>query len=125
VLAIAKGTALAEEIGPLVTELSEERKRLEAQLAAKDTDAVVALHPGAVSRYLTAVDELAATLAARAIDTAHESPKALRELIDCVMVHPAEGEPGLEIRGRLAALAGADLFPQTRFGVQDGSGGRI
>jgi site-specific DNA recombinase len=125
VLAIAKGTALAEEIGPLVAELSDERKRLEAQLTAKETDAVVALHPGAVSRYLTAVDELAATLAARALDPTQESPKALRELIDCVMVHPAEGEPALEIKGRLAALVGVDLFPQTRFGVQDGSGGRI
>ena len=31
----------------------------------------------------------------------------------------------MEIRGRLAALTGADLFPQTRFGVQVGSGGAL
>jgi hypothetical protein len=52
-----------------------------------------------------------------------ESPAALRELIDSVIMHPIEGgAPRIAIRGRLAALTGSDLFPS---GVLDGSGGRI
>lgn len=113
---LIKGIVPAEKIGPHITRLSEEEKRLESELAAKPDDTIVSLHPTAVRRYLAAVDELAAMLATRALDTAQESPKALRDLIDCVIVHPAEGEPALEIKGRLPALTGSDLFPQTKFG---------
>ena len=62
------------------------------------------------------------------IDSARESPKALRELIECVAVHPpgpSDEGPRLEIRGRLAALTGAGLFPDARLGGLAGSGGRI
>jgi hypothetical protein len=30
----------------------------------------------------------------------------LRELVEAVVVHPGDGEPELEIKGRLAALTG-------------------
>jgi site-specific DNA recombinase len=120
-----KGLVPAEEIGPHVTQLSAEKKQLEAELAAGTAD-IVALHPTALTRYLAAVDDLAGMLAARALDGASESPKALRDLIACVIVHPpvhTGDPPAIEIKGRLAALTGADLFAQARFGVQDGSGG--
>jgi site-specific DNA recombinase len=124
VQSMLKGQVPAETIGPHVTALSEEKKRLAAELAAQP-DTIMALHPTALARYLAAVDDLAATLAARALDTGRESPQVLRELIDCVIIHPAthiDEAPRLEIKGRLAALTGADLFPS---GVIVGSGGRI
>jgi site-specific DNA recombinase len=128
VTSMIKGLVPAEAIGPRVTALTAEKQQLEATLAAQGADTIVALHPTALTRYLSAVDDLAATLAARAIDPANESPGALRELVDSIIVHPpanGAGQPGLEIRGRLAALTGAGLFPDSRFGVQSGSGGRI
>jgi site-specific DNA recombinase len=122
-----KGQIPAETIGPHVTRLTQEKARLEAELA-RPAETIVALHPTALARYLAAVDDLAATLGAGAIDSARESPKALRDLVDAVIIHPPAhiDEPaGIEIRGRLAALAGPGLFPDTRIGVMSGSGGRI
>jgi site-specific DNA recombinase len=123
-----KGLVPAAAIGPRITQLTQEKQQLEGELSAAGPDPIVSLHPSALTRYLAAVDDLAGTLAAGAIDSTRESPKALRDLIDCVLVHPPEhsdAAPGLEIRGRLAALTGADLFPQTARGVLSGSGGRI
>jgi site-specific DNA recombinase len=123
-----KGIIPAEAIGPHVTRLTDEKRQLEAELATQPEDTIVALHPTALARYLAAVDDLAGAIAAKSIDPTRESPKAFRDLIECVIVHPAANKdepPGLEIKGRLAALTGADLFPQAQLGVQGGSGGRI
>jgi site-specific DNA recombinase len=122
-----KGLVPAETIGPHVTALSAEKRQLEAELA-EPADTIVALHPTALTRYLAAINDLAETLATRSIDSAAESPKALRDLIECIIVHPPaenDSQPPIEIRGRLAALAGADLFPDSRLGGLAGSGGRI
>jgi hypothetical protein len=46
------------------------------------------------------------------LDTRTESPAALRELIDSVIMHPIErGAPRIAIRGRLAALTGSRFVP--------------
>lgn len=122
-----KGLVPAEAIGPHVTTLNMEKHQLEAELA-QPADTIVALHPTALTRYLAAVDDLAETLATGPIDSARESPKALRELIDRVIVHPpadGDGSPCLEIKGRLAALTGAALFPESRVGGIVGSGGLL
>jgi site-specific DNA recombinase len=111
---LIKGLVPAEAIGPHITQLNAERKALEASLEAAVADKIVALHPAAIARYLAAVDDLAADLSVRAIDTTQESPKALRELIDSVLIHSRDGEPGVEIKGRLAALTQAEMFPQTK-----------
>jgi hypothetical protein len=50
---------------------------------------------------------------------------ALRELIACVTITPAEkGPPIIDITGRLAVLTGTDLFPTSR-GEIIGSGGPL
>lgn len=127
VTSMIKGLVPAEAIGPHVTRLSEEKRQLEAALV-QPADTIVALHPSALVRYLAAVDDLAGTLAAGAIDSARESPKALRELVEAVIVHPPahknEG-PRIEIKGRLGALTGAVLFPDASLGGIGGSGGPI
>jgi hypothetical protein len=50
----------------------------------------------------------------RALNTTQESPKAVRELIDSVIIHPSAGDPDIAIKGRLAVLAGVDLLPQVK-----------
>jgi hypothetical protein len=114
VTSLVKGLVPPEAIGPRITQLTAERKALESDLQAKSEDKIVALHPTALKHYLSAVDELAAQLIGRAADSSQESPKALRELVDSVVIHMRPGEPDIEIRGRLAALAGTTIFPQAK-----------
>lgn len=86
--------------------MSAEKKQLEAELAAKAADTIVALHPTAQTRYLAAVDDLAEKLATRAIDAANERPQALRELVDSIIVHPPE-----QGHGPRASRSGAGWQP--------------
>jgi site-specific DNA recombinase len=113
---LIKGMTPAEEIGPAITRLHEEKKALEAELSSMEAPAnVVALHPGAINRYLAVVDDLATVLSHRLVDGNEEIAKALRELVISVTVTPAEkGPPRIEVKGRLAALTGADVFPHGR-----------
>jgi hypothetical protein len=86
---------------------------------------VVTLHPGAMKRYLEIVDDLATSLPRRAVFGDEELAAALRELISCVTVTPAQkGRPIIDVTGRLSVLTGADLFPTSR-GDSIGSGGGI
>ena len=89
------------------------RGALEAELAAlAPPDKIVALHPAVIERYLAAVAELAATLRDRAVEGHEDVAGALRELVAAVTVAPGAGnEPELTVSGRLAALAGGELFP--------------
>jgi len=121
-----KGMATEEETSPRLAALREERKALEAELSAiQPPTNIVTLHPGAVTRYLEVVDDLATSLPRRTVASDEGIAVALRELVSCVTVTPTEkGPPVSDVTGRLAVLMGADLFPQSR-GDIIGSGGGI
>ncbi len=121
-----KGMATEEETSPRLAALREERKALEAELSAiQPPTNIVTLHPGAVTRYLEVVDDLATSLPRRTVASDEGIAVALRELVSCVTVTPTEkGPPVIDVTGRLAVLMGADLFPQSR-GDISGSGGPL
>jgi hypothetical protein len=86
---------------------------------------VITLHPGAVKRYLTMVNDLATSLPHRTVSGDESISIALRELVSCVTVTPVDkGPPKISVTGRMAVLVGGDLFPHSR-GDIDGSGGGI
>jgi site-specific DNA recombinase len=112
---IARGTISDEEARKRLSEPRRRRDAAQAELAALAPPAKgVELHPAAVTRYLAAIDDLAATLSRRLVVGDEEVASALRELISAVVIHPAgKEEPKIEVTGRLAQLTSApDLFPQ-------------
>jgi hypothetical protein len=121
-----KGLANEDEMGPLLAQLREERKALQAELAAMAPPAnVVSLHPVAVKRYLAMVNDLAISLPRREVASNEGISQALRELVSCVTITPApSGPPKIAVTGHLSVLIGGDLPPNFR-GVIDGSGGPL
>jgi hypothetical protein len=113
------------ETGPLLQQLREERQALKAELVTLSPPAnVVSLHRGAVKRYLEVVNDLASSLPHRQIGSDEGISAALRELVAHVTITPTTDRPSITIAGRLAALVGGDLFPESR-GDIGGSGGGI
>src|SRR5262245_47674646 len=103
----------------LVRDLHRQKVAIEADLAAiAPVDNVVALHPASVSRYLASVETLAETIERRLVDGDEEPAGALRELVVSITIQPRKGAPDIMIAGRLAKLAGAEIFPE---GVDCGS----
>jgi hypothetical protein len=116
---IARGTLSDEEARNRLAAPRRRRDEASAELAAlAPLPKVVELHPTALTRYLTAVDDLAAVLSRRMVRGDEEVASALRELVVAVVIHPAgREEPRIEVTGRLAKLTGApDLFPQQTLG---------
>lgn len=67
-MSYVKGMASEEETTPVLAKIREEREALKAELAAMAPPAnVIALHPGAVKRYLAMVNDLATSLPHRTI----------------------------------------------------------
>jgi site-specific DNA recombinase len=111
--AIGDGTMANSEVRGRMAELRRRRDTAAADLAAVAPPPKIVLHPAMVMRYLASVDDLAATLSRRIVDGGEEAATALRELVAAVVIHPtAQGEPRIEVTGRLAKLTGTDLFPQ-------------
>lgn len=95
-------------------ELEAVKRSTEAELQAATAPAnVVALHPTAVAHYLAVVENLEQAIAARAPDSA--MAPAVRELIESVTVKRTKpGQPlQLRVNGRLAALLGAPMLPES------------
>jgi hypothetical protein len=109
--AIGAGTIAESEVRARMADLRRRREAAEADLTVLAPPAKVALHPAAITRYLASVEDLAGTMSRRIVD-GDEQAAALRELVVAVVVHPAAGEPVIEVSGRLAKLTGTDLFPQ-------------
>ena len=87
---------------------------------------MTALHPAAVTRYFETAEDIAATIATRAVD--NDKVEAVRGLVERVTVQPqAKGDPLiLDGSGRLAVLIGASTFRQARLvGGLGGAGCRI
>jgi site-specific DNA recombinase len=100
--------------------LKEERLRVEAELAALEEAPVpIALHPATLDRYIKTVNELADTMVghAGADDDRGSLIGDFRPLVHTVIVHPRGPWQGfeVEVKGKLAALAGGELFPQARY----------
>jgi DNA invertase Pin-like site-specific DNA recombinase len=113
----AKGIAEEHEVKDRLAELRAERKRLEEELlAAEKPPEVVSLHPAAITRYRQQVECLSEALRTHSLNGDQEPAAAFRELVESVTVMPTlDGEPlKIELRGRLAALLGHDVFPQAR-----------
>jgi site-specific DNA recombinase len=105
--AVAKGEMTGKTVGARLAELEAEIERREARLRAAEEASVVALHPTAIASYLSAVEELQATLSA---GDAKGACLKLRELVETIIVQPrkANDQIRFEIRGRLAALMRPD-----------------
>ena len=74
---------------------------------------MVSLHPATIERYKGQTADLSAALAGKD-GMEEEAIIAFRKLVSAVIVHEtARGAPmEIEIKGRLAALIGVDVFPQ-------------
>jgi hypothetical protein len=97
--------------------LRAERKRLEADLAsAEKPPETVALRPTALARYRRQVEDLQRALSSESLGEDREPVRALRELVAATVVLPTPpGAPiEVEVRGRLAALIGHEVFPAAR-----------
>lgn len=136
--AVAKGVLEDSEVAARMPGLRAERNRLEAELAGVDVPPnVVTLHPATVQRYREQVENLARALNNHMAEGEKEPAEAFRSLVAAVVVHRKHDDGGfdIEIKGKLAALIGADVFPNGRIaldarhqnplGVIGGSGGGI
>jgi site-specific DNA recombinase len=76
----------------------------------------VALHPTALARYRQQVEDLQKALSSESLGDDREPVRALRELVAAIVVLPTPpGAPiEVEVRGRLAALIGHEVFPAAR-----------
>jgi site-specific DNA recombinase len=102
--AIAGGEATGATLGRKIAEAEAEVELIQARLAAGPAPDVVALHPKAVDRYLTALDSLAEGI--RALDDPAALTK-IRELVDSITVYPRKTRKDpirFDIKGKLAAL---------------------
>jgi site-specific DNA recombinase len=109
-----------------IAELKEERLRVEAELAAlEETPVPIALHPATLDRYIETVNALAETMAGHASAEDDRGPLIddFRALVHSVTVHPKGPWEGfeVEVKGKLAALVGGELFPQ----AHHNSGSRV
>ncbi len=112
-----KGFSEEAEVREPLMELRTERKRLEADLSsAEKPPETVARHPTALARYRQQVEDLQKALSSESLGDDREPIRALRELVAAIVVLPTPpGAPiEVEMRGRLAALIGHEVFPAAR-----------
>ena len=110
--AMLSSNAPVESFTAAIAGLETEKRRLQAELTAlSEPINVVTVHPQAVARYLSLVEELGAVIRSGASE---ELTASVRELIERATVFRTEpGEPlNIVVHGRLAALIGAPVFPE-------------
>jgi hypothetical protein len=98
-------------------ELQREKKRLDREIVSvAEPVNIVTLHPGAVDRYLSKVNDLSAALRSGSTLANNELTAPVRALIEVAIVQPTPAgvAPDVEARGRIAALLGLDVYPQGR-----------
>jgi site-specific DNA recombinase len=123
---VVKYVISEEDAKQRIAELTEERSRVEAELAAlEETPVPIALHPATLDRYTETVNTLAETMAGHAGAEDDRGPLIadFRALVHSVVVYPMG--PGqrfeVEVKGKLAALVGGGAFPEARYS----SGSRV
>jgi site-specific DNA recombinase len=97
-----------------ISKLNEEKEQFEGRLQDLSTPSTtVSLHPAAQERYLAVVENLAGAI--KEMSQWVEMVEAVRELIESVVVERTKpGEPlRLKVNGRLAALIGRPMFPES------------
>jgi site-specific DNA recombinase len=117
--AIVRGIVDPEDMRERIASLKQEKKKIESELARlQASKSPVVLHPTAMASYCQCVDNLEQAIRTNSLHGSEESKNALRELVDSVIISPAQkGEKGMriEVRGYLSRLVGGDLFPQRSF----------
>lgn len=121
--AIAKGHGDAALLGPRASALEQERRALEAQLAAAPAN-VIALHPATIAAYERKLARLQQAIEADIRDGEPDHAAAIRDLVERVTVQRAGDQIRIEITGRLNALLGPKAFPGD-VGGATGSGGPL
>jgi Recombinase zinc beta ribbon domain len=122
---VVKGVIEEDDARQRIADLKARRLEVEAKIGALDeAPKIVSLHPATLDRYTETVDTLAASLAehAEAEDDRGQLVESFRVLVQSVTIHtngPREGFH-VEVKGKLAALTGGDVFPQAVY-----SGGRV
>ncbi len=112
-----KGFLAEDEASVTLPKLRAERDQLRAELAASDEPPkVITLHPAAIKAYLASINRLEVVLAQHAVEGDEEPRKALRDLIEAVVVHPPNDDRivMIDIKGQLAKVVGESLFPSGR-----------
>jgi DNA invertase Pin-like site-specific DNA recombinase len=109
-----------EDAKQRIAELTEERVRVEAELATlEEVPVPIALHPAALDRYIKTVNALADTMAGHAGAEDDRGPVVadFRALVHSVIVHPKDPWQGfeVEVKGKLAALVGGGVFPEAHY----------
>jgi hypothetical protein len=110
---IAKGVP-AEAIAGRIRELNDERTATAHAInQSQEGENVVALHSAAIERYKRDVADLAEALKTGDSDGNAGVYARVRDLVSAIVVHAKPSEPGIkiDIKGRLAALCGSDIFP--------------
>ncbi len=93
---LAEGGSEFAELRAVLIAARDERDRLARELAGLDAMPVLTLHPGLADRYRQEVEELERSLASE--ETRLEAVPRLRGLIERIVVTPAAGERGVELR---------------------------
>jgi site-specific DNA recombinase len=117
--AIVRGIVEPEDVREKIACLKQEKQRIESDLERlQSSKTAVVLHPTAMASYLRCVDDLEQATRTNSLHGSEESKKALRELVDGVVVSPPEDatdQMKIEVRGYLSRLVGGDLFPQRSY----------
>jgi site-specific DNA recombinase len=107
-----------------INELELQRSEAVAKLAEVSNKEPVALHPTAIDRYRQSVGRLTALLTSQPVQHVAELVETVRALILAVVVHAKPNSTGfeIEIKGRLAELTDAPIYPSNARGEYGGSG---
>jgi hypothetical protein len=112
--AIGDGTADKAVIGPKLRALADEKHDLETRLAPAGASNVITLHPGAIARYRGQIEQLHRELADVRATRPFGNHDLVRELIAEIVIDPKATGLELEIRGHLARLIEAPIYPTAR-----------
>lgn len=121
------GHGIPERVNEELQRVLMRENELKVTLASSAAPKVIALHPSARDRYLSAVAKLHETLGA---DGDSDPAKVVREVIDRVVLYPVgparnrhTAAPKIELIGWLEALIGQRLLTPVAVGGTNGSGG--
>lgn len=107
-----------EDAKQRLADLKQERLQVEAELASlEQAPTPISLHSATLDRYIETVNALADTMATHTGAEDDRGPLVadFRSLVHSVIVHPKGPREGfeVEVKGKLAALVGGGLFPES------------
>lgn len=114
--AIAKGNVDSGDVRDRMTELRLERSKLERGVARAEAEAeIIALHPAALEAYRRDLYALSRRIGSALSDHSGETRRAFHALVSDVIVTVNDPyQPAtIEVRGRLSALLGQSVAPDT------------